>query len=442
MNGSQDVASLLARCLRAVGATRAFAAPGAAVELPGIDVVAVGDASLASLLADADGRLSAAPSARPGVALLPDGRVRLSSQPGLQVLAQPVLDAGELPVAVAAWSAGQFHTAGELDLDVELSAPAPTGAEPLTLGAADDRLTTLSPSLASTSIALLVGPGVVRSGATAGVVEAAARTGATVVATPGAVGVLPLDHPRWAGVVGLQRDDVALSGLADAELVLASGLDPAESVGVVPDTAQVLEVEPGHLELMAVRWTEPSAATPRPGPLVGALAELSARGRARTGLPLHPARALADLGEVLGPEAVVAVDAGAAGLWAGRGLLARPAGSVVVPAFPARGFAAAAALVAGIDGRAAVAVTDRGDDSVTEAVLGLAAGLGVSLTVEVWGDDVGWTDARDHRTHLVGARHEGGVQRVPVPVDLAATAELEQLGGPVVAWTADPTALA
>ena len=38
----------------------------------------------------------------------------------------------------------------------------------------------------------------------------------------------------------------------------------------------------------------------------------------------------------------------------------------------------------------------------------------------------------------IGARHEGGVQRLGVPVDLAATRELIDLAGPVQAWTGEP----
>jgi len=438
MTPAQDVSSLLVRCLRAAGATRAFAASGRAVDLPGFPVVEVGDPGLATLLADADGRLAGAPGGsgpRPGVALLPGRRLRLSSEPGREVLAQPVLDAGDVPLAIASWTAGQVHAAVELELDVDLTALVPDEAEPLVVAPANGRLVTLSPSLATMRTALVVGPGVVRSGALEGVAEAADRTGAGVAATPGAGGALGVDDPAWLGVVGLQRDDAGLAGLADAELVVVAGLDPVEARGVLPDTAQILEVEPWHLGLMAMRWPDPSPRpTSSPSALVGAIAELAAAGRARNGVPLHPARAVSDLADVLGPDELVLADAGRAGLWLARGLVTRPAGSVVVPGLPAPGAAAAGALVAGLDGRPALAVVDAGPDPATEAVLDLAASLDVALTCEVWGADVGWSSATEHREHLVGARHEGGVQRLPVPVDLAATADLEDRFGPVTAW--------
>ena len=218
-------------------------------------------AELAVLLADAEGRLAVSPSSRPGVALLPGRRLRLSSSPGEEVLAQPVFDPDALPGAIAGWTLDAVHAAVELDIELEFDAPAPPGLEPLALDASATPLVRLSPSMAELSIVLVVGPGVVRAGQVDGVAEAARATGARVVATAGALGVLPLDDPAWRGVVGLQADDRRLAGLDDADLVIVSGVDPAEATDVVPPDAQVLEVEPWHLGLMAYTWTEPSAAS-------------------------------------------------------------------------------------------------------------------------------------------------------------------------------------
>ena len=445
---ASDVAGLLSRCLRAAGVTRAFRAPGHQLPAPaGIEVVDVPDPVLAGLLADADGRLARSPSARPGLALLEGSRIRLSSEPGEEVLAHPVLDPFQLPGAVAGWTVGQVHAALELELDLDRSAPAPTDVEPLTFTPADDRLVTLSPSLATMDTVIVVGSGVVRDGQVPGVAEAARRTGARVVAAPGALGVLPLDDPAWRGVVGLQERDTALSGLKGAELVIVAGLDPGEALGVVAGGAQVLEVEPWHLGLMAHRWPDPDTdhqAGPGRGAgggdLVAGLRAIAASGRASSALPLHPVRAVADLADVLGPEELVVADPGPAGLWLQRGVVGRPAGSIVVPSFPVHGFAAAAALVAGLDGRPAVAVATSPTDPSTDAVLDLAASLGVTLVCEVWGAEASWASAAEHRERLVGARHEGGVQRLAVPVDLAATRQLVELAGPVVAWTGGPAA--
>lgn len=431
-----DVATLLSRCLRGAGVTRAFRAPGHSLPAPaGIEVIDVPEAGLAVLLADADGRLAGAPSPRPGLALLEGRRIRLSSQPGEEVLAHPLTELEQIPGAIAGWTVGQVHAALELEIDVDLSAPCHPEVEPLTFDSDDPRLITLSPSLASMRTAIVVGPGVVRAGQAAGVAEAARLTGAAVVATPGAAGVLRPDDPSWCGVVGLQAADVALSGLAAAELVVVSGLDDAEAIDLLPETAQVLEVEPWHLPLMAAHWPEPAAAPGGDRALVDGLAAIAERTRGDDSLPLHPVRAAADLASVLDPEELVVADPGPAALWLQRGVVARPAGSVVVPAFPVHGFAAAAALVAGLDGRSAMAVVTSPTDLVTEALLDLAASLGVTVICEVWGADAAWAAPSEHRERLVGARHEGGVQRLAVPVDLAATRELVELAGPVSAWT-------
>jgi len=433
---------LLARCLRALGVSRAFRAAGSTLgAIPGLEVVDVGEPVLASLLADADGRLSSAPSARPGVALLPGRRVRISSSPGEVVPAATVLDAEVLTSTVAGWGLRGPHAALELDVDLDLDAPAPPGVEPLVLDASQVPLVRLSPTLADLAMVIVVGPGVVREGQVDGVAEAARRTGARVVATPGALGVLPFADPAWAGVVGLQAEDPRLAGITDAELVVVVGVDPAEAVGVVPTDAQLLEVEPWHLAFMAHTWPEPTG-TPAGGTgpgreLVEGLAAIAARGRASDAVPLHPVRALADLFEVIEPDALVLADPGPAGLWLARGVVARPAGSVVVPARPVPGSAAAGALVRGLDRRPAVALTTVPVDPVTDAFLELAAGLGVAVTCVAWGSSDPYAAASEHRERLVGALHEGGVQRVAVPVDLEATGELLDLAGPVSAWAPD-----
>ena len=426
------VADLLARCLRAQGARRVFRSPDSELgELPGLEEIAVPSVEVAAVLADADGRLAAGVTAGPGVALLRGRRMRLSSQPGQRVEVQEVTDPASLPVAVAGWSLGEVHAAVELDLFVDLSAAAPAGLEPVALEAATDQLIRLSPTLADFRTVLLIGPGVVRAGHAAGVVEAARRTGAGVVTTFGAVGVMPIDDPAWLGVVGLQADDAALSGLAEAELVIAAGVDTAEVADLLPPDAQVLDVEPWHLGLMAMHWPDPEEA-PSGSPLVEGLAALASLPPDPT-LPLGPLRATAEVLEVLPERGLIAADAGPAGLWLARGLVPSRA-QVVVPAAPAAGFAAAAALVAALDGRPTLAVTTVPTGDVTDAVVDLAAHLDLPLVLEVWGADASWDSPDEHRVRLGAALGEGGVHRLAVPVELAGTRALVELAGPVAAW--------
>ncbi|CAB4615097.1 unannotated protein [freshwater metagenome] len=436
MTDTTTVAGLYSRCLRAAGVVRAFAAPGHGLPRPdGIRIIDVASAELAVLLADADGRLSVAPDARPGLALLPGPRIRLGSQPGEVCDPWELDEIDALPAAIAGWSFGQVHASVEIELLLDFDAPVRADLEPITFNPGD-QLMRLSPSLAPFDTFIVVGPGVVRDGQAAGVLEAAERIGAGVVCTPGAFGVMPIDHPLWRGVVGLQADDAGLAGLSGAELVIIAGIDSAEIGSVIPVDAQVLEVEPWHLGLMAHHWPEPDSGQDHPvgSALVDALATLAGKGRNNDSVPLHPVRAVMDVIEVLGPEAMVAVDPGPAALWMGRGLVAAPAGQLVIPGLPVKGFAVAAALVAGLDGRPALAIATAPTDPCTDELLDLAAGLDVAIVLEVWGAEAAWEQSSDHRAGLVGAMREGGISVLAAPVDFGTTAELLDIAGPVDAW--------
>ena len=426
----QSVADLLARCLRAEGVRRAFRADGSEVpDLAGIEVLDVGEPALAAVLADADGRLPGPGGPGAGVALLPGRRVRISSQPGRAVAPQPVLDASSLVLAVGGWDLGEVHAAVELDLDLDLRQPVPEGVEPLALDLSGTDLVTLSPQLAELPTAVVVGPGVVRDGQVAGVAELARLTGAGVAATWGALGVLPLDHPAWLGTIGLQAGDVALSGVDRAQLLIVSGLDEPEAAAAVPSSGQVLVVEPWHLGLMAMRWPEPQH-RPSGSELTAGLARLASDAAAGGG-PASPWRAARDVVGAVGPDGVVAADAGPVGLWLARGVVPCRPGGVVAPALACRGFAAASALVGGLDDRHVVGVTTGPTDPSTDALVDLAGRLGTRLVLEVWGDDADPEGLGEQRSAaLAGA----GPARLGVPVELTETLRLVELAGEVVAW--------
>lgn len=434
-------ASLVVACLRAAGARRIFLAPGNGLDAlvesavaERIDVVATIDDELASVLADADGALAAAPTPGPGVALLSGRRLRLSSRPGAVVdaVAVPMAD---LPAAIAGWTIGGGSAAVEFVLPVDLDVPVDDDLQPLVVQR-DDRLVRLSAGLAGVRTVLLVGGRVVREGFAADVAGAAERTGADIVATPGAVGVVPLGHPRWCGVVGVQRDDAVGTGLDEAELVVAVGLDDDEPGALVPDAAQLVELEPWHLAFLGLDWPEPAVG--ERSPLVDHLDALVSSHRSDESLPLHPVRAALDVADAIGPDARIAVDAGSVGLWFVRGALPIAAGRIVAPMLPAEGFAAAAALVAALDGRRVVGLTTPGS-ARTAALLDLASSMDLAVVVEQWGDDVAMGDASRHRADLVGALADGGTHLLGVAVDLAAAAELVDIAGPVELW-ADPVA--
>ncbi len=428
---SESVASLVSRCLRAVGATRAFAVPGHGLEaLEGLALIPVATEAAAIALADADGRLSIAPDARPGVALLPGRRVRLSSQPGEETQALSI-GVEDLPAAIAGWSLGRVFGAVEIELLADLFAEAPEGAQPLVLQRSD-QLLRLSVGLADFRTMIIVGPGVLRDGAAADVADFVTRTGAGVMTTMGAIGVVPFDHPSWCGVIGIQVDDPALGGLDACELVIAVGVDDEELGESLPMNAQLLEVEPWHLPFLAADWPaiEPIAA---PSSLVEACAAVFGDHREATGSPLHPVRAVLDVFDAIDPDVQVYVDSGPAGFWFARGVVPMPMGRVVVPARAADGFAISAAIVSALDGNRSVAITMPGG-LIENELLDLAASLNLGIVVEQWGDDVVGGDPSQHRANLVAAMSDSGFSVTGVSVDLAAAAELVDLAGPVVAW--------
>jgi hypothetical protein len=89
----------------------------------------------------------------------------------------------------------------------------------------------------------------------------------------------------------------------------------------------------------------------------------------------------------------VVADAGSAGLWVARSYPAATPDQVLVPATVAPGFAAATALVDGLDGKAVTAITTDPVDPVTSAVVDLASELEVPITLQAWEPDVDATRA-------------------------------------------------
>jgi hypothetical protein len=111
-----------------------------------------------------------------------------------------------------------------------------------------------------------------------------------------------------------------------------------------------------------------------------------------------------------------------------------------VPAARQPGFAAAAALVAALRDRQAVAVTTDPVDAVTEAVLALAEAWAQPLVLEVWGGDGPLERAEDHgaliEAALTRAAGDRSVVRIDLPVELSDTRILVEVAGEVAAWGA------
>ncbi|MCX7621500.1 MAG: hypothetical protein N2037_11740 [Acidimicrobiales bacterium] len=435
----QTVGELLGRCLRAVGATRVFGSPDSGVPgIPGLTHVRVDEPELAALLAAAAGRIGQGP----GVALLPGRRLLLSSAPGIEPDRFRLDDPEALPFVIASWTSGLVFAATELLIEVDLDAPAGRDVTPVRLEPGG-RAISLDPALADDEIVILAGPGVLRHDATKALAALARDLGVGVVNTWGAKGVFRWDSPHHYGTAGLQARDFELAGVTSADVVIAVGVDPLESPRTRWEGPAVLEIEPWQLGALALRWPGPAELPPPPAlyrELAGALRPLYASAQ----VPLSPARAVADAGEVRPEGALVVADPGPAGLWVARALPTTEAGSVVVPSAVQPGFAVAAGAVASLDGRLSISITTDPIDETTEAVLELAEHWGAQIVLEVWGDGASGAElvspeARRERLH--DALQSRRVNRLPVAVDFASTDVLVEIAGPVVAWESDRGAM-
>jgi Thiamine pyrophosphate enzyme, central domain len=420
---TRTVADLLAAGLAALGVERVVGEP-----VPGITSVQVADAALADLLADVDGRLG-----RLG-ASWHDRVLRVTSRPGADP--EPlVVDSAEALAAGLARTVGQqVPDAFALRVDLALDQPVSQGVEPLAAIARVDGLR-LSPSLGP-DVGVVVGPGVVRAGAVGHLQRFAAQTGWSVVNTWGAKGVFAWDSTFHGGTAGLQARDFELAGLTSVPLVVALGVDPDEWPPGGAGDAQRLDLHPTHLALAAEGW-DPPVTDPRRPALYTELAALLAPAYESPAVPLHPARASGDLAGLRPEGGVVVADPGPAGLWVARTFRTVEPGSVLVPATRAPGTATAAAVLGGLGGRPALAVTTWPLDPTTVALLDLARQLELTVTVEAWGGEAELSRPEDRVTSTAAALARPGVDVIPVPVDFTATADLVAVAGEVVAWTGE-----
>ncbi|MDD9371561.1 MAG: hypothetical protein PV358_15695, partial [Acidimicrobiales bacterium] len=340
---------LLGRVLRAAGIEATYGAP-----LTGVDVVPVPSARVAALLAEAHRRVHLRPAAvhrGDGVVVIGGGLAAHSvgsvgGQPagsaagssggpttgsagrsgrgavGSGVVVASTEELVDLvgPAHAAAWATPGGGGAGlTVTLALDLDAPAPDVVPPPPtpldrwIEPDDELVATLA---AARHPVLLAGPGLVWAGTVPGLHAAATAANLGVLNTWGAKGVFDWRSRHHLATVGLQARDFELGGLAEADLVVTSGLDPAEAPddrwrGAAPD-APVVDVPPGALDPLAARWWR------RPGdivvpPLRAGLARVTQEGWASTGTPLAPSLVTRHYSQVCGAGGIVAADPGIAG---------------------------------------------------------------------------------------------------------------------------------
>jgi len=237
----------------------------------------------------------------------------------------------------------------------------------------------------------------------------AVHLGAPVANTWGAKGIYPWDDPHHMGTCGLQRDDFELLGFADYDLIVSIGIDRNETPRSRYALTETVEAPVDRSWFEHLRATTPRRTfTATPNDLYTRMAAIAKPGYVDESVPRHPARAVMDLKQSLGPETRVTAQPGDAGLWVARTFPTDRMGSVIVPAVDRPGLGAAVGLVSALQGTDTVTVVPGPVDDATATIMELARAQGLPLRLEVWDDDVDWS-----RTE-----------------DLLAAA------GPVVAWTA------
>ncbi len=146
------------------------------------------------------------------------------------------------------------------------------------------------------------------------------------------------------GTCGLQARDFELLDFASYDTIVATGTDLAESPKSV-SLAPLVDIPPTALGRLADRAT-PSSEPISSDALYARLSSVAQPGYADDRVPLHPARAVADVRTASPTGGVVVAEPGVAGLWVARTSPTTAPGSVVVPAIATPGIAAALGLVA------------------------------------------------------------------------------------------------
>ncbi len=417
------VGGLLRRVLGAAGVDAAYGRPVA-----GVPVVPAPEAE-ARLLAEAHRIVHGRPAAI------------IAGDPPLVRIAgddtAPVVVAGASDLVAIAADAGDWLP--PLRLDADPGAPAPALAVPRR--PAVDRWVPVDDAVVAAVTAarrpvVLAGPGVVRAGAVPGLHALAAAAQVGVLNTWGAKGVFDWRSRHHLATAGLQARDWVLGGLADADLIVATGMDGSDTADAGwRDLAPVVEVAPGALSPLAERWSRPPQDIAVP-PLRAALAAVTQDGWRSDAPPLAPTRVTLEYARVFGAGGLVVAAAGRAGYWVARTFATTELGTVVVVGSPA--LAAACAAVARLrrPARPVVAVVDDDPEGLAgvAGVQAAARTLGVAVPAHVWSDAAPPADAAALARSLAEAADADEPWTGHIATDPAQLARMVEAAGQVTAW--------
>jgi hypothetical protein len=433
---------VLARALAAGGIGAAYGRP-----LDGVPVTDVADPVVAVLLAQAHRAVHgvvAVAHVGDGALVVPGRRPDGTEDMAEGADAMEVEDVEALR-ALAPLLAERASADGVLlQLGIDLAQPAPDGpvahpspAEDWT--EADEAL--VRDVARAGRVVVLAGPGVVERRAVGGLRALAAAGRLGVLNTWGAKGVFHWQSRHHWATVGLQARDFELGGVPEADLLLAVGVDEREAPRHLWEGgAPVREIAPEALGPLAERWPYSARDFPEVPPLRERLAAVTQAGWTAEGTPLVPSRVTRHYAQVLGESGLVAADPGTAGYWVARTFATTRLGSVLVPAVPLEGWAAACVLVARLVTplRPALAVVDGGVGERGSAVLAEAALRGVGIGVEAWDSDALPCGAEQHLARLDGlVAGLSGAVKCSVATDPRQLVEMVDAAGPIRAWTGD-----
>jgi len=378
------------------------------------------DPDLACLLADADGRVNGGY----GIAMIEGSILHVSSRPGGTSLVYSVTAIDEAVQILATLEAqGGFGTVA-MHLDLDLAAPLGDVAQP---DIEREMLYTLDPALRTAVVAIVAGPGVWREAGLEGLLSVATAAGSPVVNTWGAKGIFRWDSPFHGGTAGLQADDWRLAGLDDADLVIATGLDPDEVDAVALGSVATQEIRPSQLAALLAGWPPTQSLRDRP-PLYEALASVI-RPLYEDDRVLNGARASLHLSGGCPDSGVIVGDVDMAGFWLARSFPTGIPGSVVVPGHRLDGFAAAGALMAAHDGRPSLAVTGEWNDTTAE-ICGLGRSLGHPVPLQWWRQSDSTTMGSEHVELSLAQLDGSSVEIVEIELNLDVTALID-VAGPI-----------
>jgi acetolactate synthase I/II/III large subunit len=216
---------------------------------------------------------------------------------------------------------------------------------------------------------VLAGNGVIRGGATPALREFVRATGIPVAETFMGKGLVPADHPKSLGSVGLQSGDYAMAGFDEADVVLTIGYDLVEhspqhwnpgrdkrivcidSVAAEIDEYFIPDVElVGDIYHVLTRLAEECRHVPHQGGSTRLREVVLGRfeaAREDDGFPVQPPRALWEIREALGREDILISDVGLHKLWIGRMFPAYEPNTVLIAnGLAGMGFAVPAAVAA------------------------------------------------------------------------------------------------